>query len=319
MDWKCKWFAICSRRSAGFWLVVLLGLVGTVGARAETGRKRIVTTIRPIYSFAASVAGDLAEVENLLPAGVGPHDFQFSPQDMRKLGRADVVIVNGLGLESWLDRALKNSRAGRPVQVVEVTRGLDPKILLSGYECAAHDHGAEGHGHHGESVNPHVWLDPRLAMHAVSNIVAALQGLDPGHAAGYAANGAAYLAVLGRLDQDLARQLEGLRAVPFVTHHDAFPYFIRRYGLNQAGVVELVPDVEPTPQHLKSLYQKVRTSGARAVFTEPRSPTRLVRQMARDLQLKVGVLDPLESGPLAPGSYEQGMRANLKALQEHLK
>jgi zinc transport system substrate-binding protein len=291
---------------------------------ASAKRLKVVTSFLPVYCFTANVAGDLAEVENLLPAGVGPHDYNFSPRDLRKLASADVIVVNGLGLEDWLERAIRSAK-GRPPLIVEAAAGLKKELIeecqtISVPPSEGQKSSAKHHEHdHGHGPNPHIWLDPHLAIHAVKNIQAALQKLDPENAASYAQNAEAYIARLQALDRDLAQTLEPVRDAAFITFHNAFPYFVQRYQLYLVGVVEEIPDVNPSPRQLKNLMQVIRDKNARVIFTEPQFSARLAREIARDLGVKLAELDTLETGPLRPGTYEEGMRRNAAVILQTLK
>jgi ABC-type Zn uptake system ZnuABC Zn-binding protein ZnuA len=156
-------------------------------------------------------------------------------------------------------------------------------------------------------------------QHMVTNALRAYQAADPGNAARYASNAVAYVARLAALDAELSRGLKGFAGVPLATFHDAFPYFARRYGLRVVGVVEEIPDVDPTPRHLSRLGARLRAEKAQAIFVEPRHSRRLAERISRDLGIRVGTLDTLETGPANPAAYEEGMRANLRALQATLK
>lgn len=298
---------------------------------ADARRLRVLTTLAPIYSWTASVAGDRADVENLLPADVGPHDFQFRPADLKKVQKADLIILNGLGIESWLEAALRNNAKVRPGQVVRTTDGLKSEFIhhlptLSLDPAAAgdkhghaheHEHGEEHHD--AEAPNPHLWLDPVYARHGVSNILSALCARDPANAAAYRSNAAAYLGQLQVLDDDLRKATASLEHKAIVTFHDAFPYFTRRYGFELVGVVEEVPSVAPSPKYLSALSRVIKARGIRVIFTEPQFEPRLVRQLSRDLSIRFTELDVLETGPLRADFYVSGMRRNLKTLAEALK
>ena len=121
------------------------------------------------------------------------------------------------------------------------------------------------------------------------------------------------------LDRKIRADLEPVRNIAFVTYHNAFPYFTRRYGLNLAGVVEQVPEVSPSPRELSALHKTIRGKEVKAIFTEPGETSRLARQIARDSGIKLGELDPLETGELAPTAYEDGMRRNVESLLKALK
>ncbi|HMO63756.1 MAG TPA: zinc ABC transporter substrate-binding protein [Verrucomicrobiota bacterium] len=278
---------------------------------------RVLTTTPPLQSLAADIAGPHGQVENWLAGGGDPHDFQFPARDLRRLREADVLIVNGLGLETWLQRAIE--RAGKPagLRVIEAAAGIPESQLILG-ECPGHDHDhhAHAHGHdHAHAPNPHVWLDPVLARHLVTNIARALVAADPAHAGAYEASAAALSARLEALHGDFALRLAPVQRQAFIVFHDAFPYLVRRYALRQAGVVEEAASVEPSARHLTALGATVRAEGVRVMFLEPGARSRLAQRLARDWRLQLATLDPLETAAESgPGAYEAAMRRNLDAL-----
>jgi len=115
------------------------------------------------------------------------------------------------------------------------------------------------------------------------------------------------------------KQLAPVKDIPFVTYHNAFRYFVRRYGLNLVGVVEQRPEVSPSGHELKALHTTIRAKKAKALFTEPSGSSRLARQIAKDAGIRLEVLDPLETGELKPDAYVQGMRRNAAALLKGLQ
>jgi zinc transport system substrate-binding protein len=305
------------------WLLLILGVVCGGGTLQATNRLQVVTSVAPLYCWAVNVAGDRADVASLLPPNVGPHDFQFRPRDIRRVERANVVFLNGLGLESWFSRVFQNRKI--PVRIVEAAAGLSTNQLIYGVpelEIAdhegnhAHDH---GHDHGAGAPNPHLWLDPLLACHAVSNLVAALGELDRPNAAYFAERGQAYVTRLKALDDELRRAIGTLKSRDIVTFHDAFPYFCRRYELHLVGVIEEVPGTSPSPRYLSELSAAIRRDKVTALFVEPQFEVKLARQLAKDLSIGVATLDTLETGRLTPEAYEEGMRANLRALQGALR
>ncbi len=306
------WILAASWLGAGGWDI--LG--------AEPAKIRILTSFLPVYCFTANVAGDLAVVENLLPPGADPHDYSLSPQAARRLAAADLLVVNGLGLESWLQRAFRN--AARPQNVVEISAGLDDELIyeVPSLAPAASSGFLAARGRPGSSLeapNPHVWLDPILAGRAVGKISLALQKADPANAAGYAMNAARYEARLAALDAEIRAALAPAKGSWLVTFHDSFAYFARRYHLRIAGVIEKAPAVAPTPKELTALRQIVQGRQVKAIFSDPDSPRKLVDQIGRDLKLPVAQLDPLESGALKPEAYEEAMRRNLRVFGQYLK
>lgn len=299
-------------------IVLVLWLCFAVMVSAAEKRPRVVTSFLPVYSWTANIAGDLAEVENLLGAGSDPHAYSFSRSDVNKLSNADVVIIHGLGLEDWLP-VFRRSTVVPAGKVVSVTDGLQQQLLY-GEHSHHHHHGpGAAHNHGGESANEHTWLDPQLAAHAVTNILLALQGIDPANAAGYASNAFAYVRRLQVLDNDIRQMLAGVTNRAIVTYHDAFPYFAKRYGLEIAGIVEKTPSVSPTPKHLTQLGKVIRARNIPVIFVPPGGRSTLTARLARDLKVQLAELDTLESGLLSASAYEERMRKNAAVLKAHLK
>jgi zinc transport system substrate-binding protein len=311
-------------------LLILLFTPLALGATSE--RLRILTTLVPIHSWAANVAGPDAEVENLLTSDVGPHSFQLRPKDLQKIRTAQVIVANGLGIDNWLDKALRGNASKAQGKVVHLGDGwtnhlifdlpvlsLDPKSKRRSDRDHNHDHTAgHSHDHNQESPNPHVWLDPSFARYAVTNLAEVFATADPAHADGYRVRAQEYVQRLSVLDRDLQDTISLFPSKAIVTYHDAFPYFARRYGLDLVGVIEEVPSVEPSPRYLKELSQVVRAREVRVIFTEPQFSPRLVRQLSRDLGVQFAELDVLETGQPGTDFYEAGMRRNLAVLKSHL-
>src|SRR5437016_7283161 len=140
------------------WVWLLLGLAGPVCAHAAEHKLRVVTSFLPIYCFTANVAGNLADVENLLPPGVEPHEFQFSPREMKRLEAADVIVANGLGIENWLGRVIGGQ--GRRQVLVTVSTGLKDELITNAPYLDPQNPGASAPI--SSPPNPHIWLDPQL-------------------------------------------------------------------------------------------------------------------------------------------------------------
>jgi zinc transport system substrate-binding protein len=272
------------------WLASVWAIMAVTIRGSEAGKLKVLTSFLPVYCFTVNVAGDLADVQNLLPPGASPHDFQLTPSDRRKFNDADLLIVNGLGAETWLEKLVRNDRK----KVVTISAGL------------------------GGDINQHIWLDPILGAHAVTNILRALQAADPAHSDAYAANAKAYIARLDALDRDFRDGLAPAKGAAIITYHDAFAHLAGRYGLRIAGVVEEVAEVKPGPRHLAKLGQIIRTENVKAMFTDAEHPEKLAEQFAKDYGVRLAALHTLENGELTRTAYEDGMRKNLKTLKSTL-
>ena len=295
-------------------LLTALAVSTTALAQTTTDTTRpllIVTSFLPIQSHTLAIAGQNAEVVQLLGKDAGPHDFQLSPSDVKKLAEADLFIINGAGIEDWLDDLVKKS-SNKDLVIVDTSKGVD--LVESPEEVAI----AGGHGHHhhqGDGGNPHIWLDPVIAQKQAANIVAALQKADPANAAAYAENGAAYAAELEALDAEYRATLAPLPNKNLVSFHDAFPYLSARYGLNYVGAIAEFPEKDPTPRQLASLVDKIRELQVGVLFAETGYAPGLLEKIAKETGAKVSSLDTLEVGQGGAKAYLERMRKNLSSLQ----
>jgi zinc transport system substrate-binding protein len=286
-------------------------------------RLLIVASFYPLFEFARQVAGDRAEVVALVPPGVEPHDWEPSPRELAEIRKARLLVYNGAGLEPWVGRVLADV-AAKDLVAVNTTQGLTLLIESS----AAQEHGpstsAAGPGRRAvPASDPHVWLDPLLAIAQVEAIRSALQDVDPAHAATYAANAAAFVARLRALDAAYAAGLRECARRDIVTAHAAFGYLARRYGLTQVPLLGVSPDAEPSPADMARLIQLARRRRVRYVFAETILGRRLAETLARDVGAQVLVLNPLEGltaeEQAAGRGYLSVMEENLQNLRRGLE
>lgn len=280
--------------------------VAAAALQAQPGAKpvRIVTSFYPMYVATLNVAAALPGVQviNMTRPVTGClHDYQLAPEDMVTLTTADVFVINGAGMESFLDKAVRHNRH---MAVVEASAGID--LIRTGV-------GPEG------EANPHVWVSISDHIRQVANIAAGLAKADPARAARYAANAAAYKTQLEALRAEMQQALAGARGRQIVTFHEAFPYFAREFGLQVAAVVERDPGAEPNAQELAETIRTVRALGVRALFAEPQYPLQAAELIARETGAKVYTLDPAVSGPPQADAYLVIMRRNLRVFKEALR
>jgi zinc/manganese transport system substrate-binding protein len=274
----------------------------------------IVTSFLPVQSHTLAIAGDHANVKQLLAKDTGPHDFQLTPADVKKLSDADLLIINGAGIEEWLGELIKKS-GNKNLVVVDTSNGINlvesPEEIEIGHSHShAHDHD------HGDGANPHIWLDPVIAKKQAANIVAALQKADPANASAYAQNGKVYEAKLSALDSDYRSTLAPLPNKNLVTFHDAFPYLAARYKLNYVGAISEFPEKDPTPKQLAALVDKIRSLKVGVLFAENGYAPGLLKKIAGETGAKVSELDTLEVGQGTPTAYLDRMGANLESLRK---
>ncbi len=284
-----------------------LAACGGLGPKTQPDRPlQVVTTILPITEFTKAVAGSCAKVQPLIPANRGPHDFQATPSDLVLVSKADVLVKNGLGLETFLGKLI-TSAANPNLNVIDSSRGV---ATLGNREAEP------GHDHDHGSVNPHIWLDPVLAEQQVNTIRDGLIAAKPACKTQFMANAAAFTAQLRILDTELAAQFKPFFGKTFVVFHDFHAYFAKRYGLKGTFVVD-VPEENPTPDDLKRVASTAQKSQLKALLSEPQEGAGPFEALAKDLGVKVGEFDSMETGPemgQQPASYFLVMRRNAKAL-----
>lgn len=232
---------------------------------ASNGKIRVVTTFSTLNSFVEAVGGERVTVQNLVPIGASPEDYQPAPQDIATLSRAQLVVQNGLGIEVWLASTIKNA-ANSHVRVLVLSDGL-PHV----------------------GNNPHLWMDPTLAQRYVDKIRDALTDLDPAGKRTYAQNAARYKAELASLARSIQRQIGTIppsqRAM--IVFHNAFDYYNRRFGIRTVGVIELSPGQDPNPPYVAHLVDLARHNHVRAVFSEPEYSPKLAQTLARSAGISV--------------------------------
>jgi ABC-type Zn uptake system ZnuABC Zn-binding protein ZnuA len=277
---------------------------------------RLVATLSILADWVKNVAGEDAQVFSLIGPNGDPHQFEPSPSVLRALASADVVFKIGLGLEPWLESAMRSSAAR--AQIIEVSAGV-PVIPLS-----HHEHG-EGCLHkHGE-FDPHIWQNPRNAAHAVKRIRDTLVKLFPQKAEIYRRNSDAYIAALRKLDRELESKFVAIPAERrvLVTNHHSMGYFAQRYGFRLAGNVLNSPSTEtgePSPMEIARLAKLIREQKIAAIFSENTSGNRLAALVAREAGVPhvEGLLsDALGTTP-GTDSYIGMMRHNAALIVEAL-
>lgn len=263
----------------------------------------IVTSFYPVYIAAINVTRDIADVSvtNMTKPQTGClHDYSLRPEDLKTLEKADVFIINGAGMEAFLDDVIIQQEQ---LRIVEAGRGIG---LLKD------ENGEE---------NPHVWVSVTNAITYVNNIADQLSVIDAANADKYRVNADTYARKLEELKKDMHNALDGLQNRDIITFHEAFPYFAKEFDLNIAAVVEREPGSEPTPKELAEIIDTITQSGIKALFAEPQYSSKAAEAIARDTGARVYTLDPVVTGEAeedAFDAYIDAMRMNKTTLLEAL-
>ena len=350
---------------------LVLALASACGDRGgSTDRLQVVATVYPLGYFAERIGGDRVEVNVLVGPGLEAHGFEPTSSDLLALGDADVIVMNGIGLEPWLNGAidaLGNEVEAIVVEAADPSRAMEGEVHSHGAEEADHDedegaHGdedadEEGHhddedadeeGHHededdgdhgdehaddegdhheengdhgdeGTELDPHMWLSPTLAARQVERIRDAFVSADADNADAYRQRADELISELNALDQEFAEGLGACKHDHFVTSHAAYGYLAAQFGLEQISVAGLSADVEPSPQRLASVTDRVTELELGHVLVEPVLSDRLAQTIARETGielLSIHAIGSVTKNELeAHGDYFGLMRDNLANLR----
>lgn len=288
---------------------------------------RILASTFPIRQLALNITHGRSNVnvELLIPAQLGcPHDYALTPQDMQKLAKADVLIINGLGMEEFLGAPVK--KANSSLKIIDSSNGI--KDILHYSDSDHHkEHANQGneykhkHGHkHHAGANPHLFASPRMAALLAINIAGELSMIDPQGAVIYSANARAYAKKMNKLADDFLALGKRLKNNRIVTQHGVFDYLARDMGLKIVAVVQDHAGQEPSAAEMLKIVKTIRHENVKAIFTEPQYPEKIGRAIAREAGVAAEILDPVTTGPenVSLDYYEAVMRKNLKILEKTL-
>ena len=264
----------------------------------------VVTSFYPMYIATINITKDISGVKviNMTKPQTGClHDYQLVPEDMQKLEKANAFVVNGAGMEVFLDKAVKQQPK---LKIVDASKNIP---LLKD------ENGEE---------NPHVWVSVSNAIIQVNNIAEQLAALDPVNAEKYKNNAGVYTKKLEALRTDMHSSLDNVKTKDIITFHEAFPYFAKEFNLNIVDVIEREPGAEPSPKELEETIDKVKELKVKALFAEPQYPAKAAEVIAKETGAKVYTLDPAVTGESKADAYDDyinTMKKNLDVLKEALQ
>lgn len=291
-------------------LGILLTACGSSTPQPVSGVS-VIASIYPLEYFAARIGGEHVSVVNLVPPGVEAHAFEPTPRAMERIAAASVVVMNGLEMEPWLERAL--DALGNDFTGV-VVEAADPQLARE-----ADEHGDDADGDEHGLLDPHMWLDPVLARMQAQRVLDALVSAAPEHTAAFEANAAALDADLEALHGAFVAGLASCQHDAFVTTHAAYGYLAARYDLDQVEVAGLTPGVEPTPSRLAAVTDEMRQRGLATVLVEPLLRDLVAETLAAETGAEVRTIHPLASvtdeEAAEHGDYLGLMRDNLASLR----
>lgn len=254
-----------------------------------SGKINVVTTIAPQKELIKSVGKEKVEITAMVPPGAEPHTFEPTPSQMRAVANADLYIMNGAGLEFWMDKLLQ---VNKKMVVVDSSKGIDLVWESEG------------------ETDPHIWLSLRNAAVQLENICQGLIQVDPANKDFYLKNKEDYEQKLQSLDAELNQSFANAHRKIFVVHHPAWTYFARDYNLEQVPLME--NEKEPGPKYLGKVIELARKNNITAIFVEPEFNPKAAEVIAREMNASIIDLDPLAE------NYLENMRHAGKKISESL-
>lgn len=265
----------------------------------------VLASFYPLAYLAEGIAGPDLRVGTLVPPGVEPHEYEPTPQDVKRAHEARVLLVQGARFESWVQTVAADAPRTR---LVVATSGLDLRT------------GPEGSG---TAQDPHTWLDPLLFANMSRTVETALAEAFPERAEALHARAEALRADLARLDADFSQGLASCGTRVFITTHAAFGYLAARYNLTMVSLSGLDPEAEPDTGAIRGAVEAAREHNVTTIYFEELVSPRVAETVAREVGATTRVLSPVEgllpSEAAQGASYETKMRENLASLREGLR
>ena len=262
---------------------------------------KVVVSIKPVHSLVSGVMSGINPPALLMKGASSPHGYVLRPSEARLLARADLVVWVGPNLETFLKKPLANIAENS--LHLELMNQLDLFLLplrqsgrWESHDLFDHGHSHDGHDDHRdhvEQMNPHIWLNPLLAIEIVRETAEALIKIDPDQALTYRENAQRLTKRLADFDHHLRKKLSEVNDLPYIVFHDAYHYFEEAYNLNAVGSVTVSPERLPGARRLAEIRNKIEESNARCVFMEPQFEPRLVETIVTGTKAKTAILDPV--------------------------
>jgi zinc transport system substrate-binding protein len=272
--------------------------------KTNESKLQVISSFYPLHEFSQNVGKEKVDAKLLVPVGIEPHDWEPTIKDVQKMQKSDLIIINGIGFENWVDKLYEMNYQG---VVVDTSIGI---IKNMDEESSIHKES------HNESEDPHIWLNPVFAKIQVQNIADAFSDSDSENRQYFQENAANYINELDLLDSKIRNELSGCNH-DFIAFHDAFSYFADEYGLTQHTVISSYePHAEPTAKTLENVINKAKQLNLKIIFTEETADPKTSQVIANEIGGKILVLSSLEIS--GDGTYISKMTENLNHLKEAL-
>lgn len=288
--------------------------------KKDESKINIITSFYPMYIATANIVDGIEDVnlECLASPEVGClHDYQLTVKDMMKMENADVFIINGGGMESFLDKAISVYPEMKIINASESILGEIPSGDT--HEEKYHDEQGHNHEHLHGNTNPHIWVSLDLHIHQIEEIAHELAEIDSENKEKYEKNAEEYISKLESLSNQMHQELDTLPNKDIITFHEAFYYFAEEFGLNVMAVIEREPGTSPSARDVANIIDIVKEYDVSAIFVEPQYLKTAANTISNETGVKVFELDPATSGNFEKDAYIQIMKKNFEVLKEALK
>lgn len=300
-------------------LSLLLGLFCLTGCQEKKANlspqvvgedKKIVvyTSFYPMYDFTKKIGGNKVEVNNMIPSGVEPHEWEPTTKDITNLNKAQIFIYSGAGMEGWVNKVIEALNNEKLV-TVEASKGISYLANKDKDEPLEYD--------------PHTWLSPLNVKIQMKNIKNALQKVDPANKDYYEKNFLDNVKKLDQLDQEYKKALADYKGKEIIVAHQAFGYLCQAYGLKQMAIEGLSADSEPTPTRMAEVTKFAKEHKVKYIFFEDLISPKVAQIIAKQAGAKTEMLNPLEGlsqeDIQAGKEYFSVMKDNLIKLQKALE
>ncbi|ATW25458.1 metal ABC transporter substrate-binding protein [Candidatus Formimonas warabiya] len=273
--------------------------------KPEESKLKVTVTFNAIKEFVEAVGQDKVEISTIIPDGTEPHDFEPKAQDLVGLSTAKVFVYNGLGMETWVNDALKAANNASLI-TVEASKGAEAITNTEPEEI-------EEHGQY----DPHIWLSLKGAEMEVKNIKDALVEADPANKDYYEKNCTDYISQLENLYNEYNEKFQPIQKKSFVTGHAAFAYLCRDFGLEQNSVEDVFAEGEPSAQQLTELVEYCKENKVTTVFAEEMASPDVSQTLANEVGAKVDTIYTIESNE-DDLTYLDRMTDNLSKIYDSL-
>ena len=266
-------------------LLLLCILPATLFAAGPYSGPQVAVTIKPVYSLVAGLMAGVGEPELIISNNASPHHYNLRPSERRLIAHADLVIWISPELESFMPRVIDSMQQDNTLRLMDVS---EIKRLPA---RSTHDHGTESHAS-SRIMDPHIWLSPANARAIIDVVSQQLSKLDPANQLHYANNRDALHERISRTEDKIKNILAGKHA-PFLSYHDAYQYFEKAFGLNNAGFVSTGSEISPSARQVHKLREKIKRENIHCLLYEAPYRPALADTLTHDLDIKTTEVDAI--------------------------